>query len=81
MTYSDIGGSKEQIERMREVVELPMLHPEKFVQLGIDPPKARSDPSTLLPPPPPLLIPISRTRQKGGGIAAGGLQGEELPVG
>lgn len=24
---------------MREVVELPMLHPEKFVQLGIDPPK------------------------------------------
>lgn len=36
---SDIGGSKEQIEKMREVVELPMLHPEKFVQLGIDPPK------------------------------------------
>ena len=29
----------EQIEKMREVVELPMLHPEKFVQLGIDPPK------------------------------------------
>ena len=24
---------------MREVVELPMLHPEKFVTLGIDPPK------------------------------------------
>ena len=39
VTYSDIGGCKEQIERMREVVELPMLHPEKFVQLGIDPPK------------------------------------------
>jgi 26S proteasome regulatory subunit T1 len=39
VTYSDIGGSKEQIEKMREVVELPMLHPEKFVQLGIDPPK------------------------------------------
>lgn len=28
-----------QIEKMREVVELPMLHPEKFVKLGIDPPK------------------------------------------
>lgn len=28
-----------QVEKMREVVELPMLHPEKFVQLGIDPPK------------------------------------------
>jgi 26S proteasome regulatory subunit T1 len=39
ITYSDIGGCKEQIEKMREVVELPMLHPEKFVQLGIDPPK------------------------------------------
>ena len=39
ITYSDIGGSKEQIERMREVVEIPMLHPEKFVKLGIDPPK------------------------------------------
>lgn len=39
VTYSDIGGSKEQIEKMREVVELPMLHPEKFVALGIDPPK------------------------------------------
>jgi 26S proteasome regulatory subunit T1 len=33
------GGCKEQIERMREVVELPMLHPERFVALGIDPPK------------------------------------------
>jgi ATP-dependent 26S proteasome regulatory subunit len=39
VTYSDIGGSKEQLERMREVVELPMLHPERFVALGIDPPK------------------------------------------
>merc|ERR1711972_832610 len=39
VTYSDIGGSKEQIEKMREVVEMPMLHPEKFVNLGIDPPK------------------------------------------
>ena len=39
VTYSDIGGSKEQIDKMREVVELPMLHPEKFVALGIDPPK------------------------------------------
>jgi len=39
VTYSDIGGSKEQIDKMREVVEMPMLHPEKFVALGIDPPK------------------------------------------
>jgi len=39
VTYKDIGGSKEQLEKMREVVELPLLHPERFVQLGIDPPK------------------------------------------
>ncbi|CAH1412701.1 unnamed protein product [Lactuca virosa] len=39
VTYNDGGGCKKQIEKMREVVELPMLHPEKFVKLGIDPPK------------------------------------------
>ncbi|CAI0401962.1 unnamed protein product [Linum tenue] len=39
VTYNDVGGCKEQIEKLREVVELPMLHPEKFVKLGIDPPK------------------------------------------
>ena len=39
VTYSDLGGCKEQIEKIREVVELPLLHPEKFVQLGIEPPK------------------------------------------
>ena len=39
VTYGDVGGSKEQIEKLREVVELPLLHPEKFVKLGIDPPK------------------------------------------
>lgn len=39
VTYNELGGCKEQIERLREVVELPMLHPERFVNLGIDPPK------------------------------------------
>jgi len=39
VTYSDVGGCKEQIEKLREVVELPLLHPEKFVSLGIEPPK------------------------------------------
>ena len=39
VTYADIGGCKEQLERLREVVEMPLLQPEKFVQLGIDPPK------------------------------------------
>merc|ERR1712124_67764 len=39
VTYNDVGGSKEQIDKLREVVELPLLHPERFVKLGIDPPK------------------------------------------
>jgi 26S proteasome regulatory subunit T1 len=39
VTYNDLGGAKEQIERLREVVEMPLLHPERFVNLGIDPPK------------------------------------------
>ncbi|CAO1631273.1 unnamed protein product [Sympodiomycopsis kandeliae] len=39
VTYSDVGGCKEQIEKLREVVETPLLNPERFVSLGIDPPK------------------------------------------
>lgn len=39
VTYDDVGGAKEAIEKLREVVELPLLHPERFVALGIDPPK------------------------------------------
>ncbi len=39
VTYADLGGVTDQIEKIREVVELPLLQPERFVQLGIDPPK------------------------------------------
>eukprot|EP00800_Vazella_pourtalesii_P022975 TRINITY_DN9131_c0_g1_i1.p1 TRINITY_DN9131_c0_g1~~TRINITY_DN9131_c0_g1_i1.p1 ORF type:complete len:435 (-),score=114.43 TRINITY_DN9131_c0_g1_i1:60-1364(-) len=39
VTYSDVGGCTEQIDKLKEVVELPLLHPERFVTLGIDPPK------------------------------------------
>eukprot|EP00457_Paulinella_chromatophora_P004107 gb/GEZN01004117.1/.p1 GENE.gb/GEZN01004117.1/~~gb/GEZN01004117.1/.p1 ORF type:complete len:508 (-),score=97.98 gb/GEZN01004117.1/:101-1624(-) len=39
VTYADVGGCKEAIEKIREVVEMPMLHPERFIKLGIDPPK------------------------------------------
>jgi transitional endoplasmic reticulum ATPase len=38
-TYEDIGGLKDEIQRLREMVELPMRHPEIFQRLGIDPPK------------------------------------------
>lgn len=39
VTYEDVGGAKEAMEKLREVLELPLLHPERFVTLGIDPPK------------------------------------------
>jgi 26S proteasome regulatory subunit T1 len=39
ITYNDVGGAKEQLERLREVIEMPLLQPERFVTLGIDPPK------------------------------------------
>ena len=38
-TYEDIGGLDEEITRIREMVELPLRHPEVFQRLGIDPPK------------------------------------------
>jgi proteasome regulatory subunit len=37
--YSDIGGLDEQIRELREVIELPLKHPELFAELGIEPPK------------------------------------------
>jgi transitional endoplasmic reticulum ATPase len=39
VTYEDIGGLSEEIKRVREMIELPMKHPELFERLGIDPPK------------------------------------------
>lgn len=38
-TYNDVGGCREEIKKIREVVEEPLMNPEKFVALGIDPPK------------------------------------------
>jgi len=39
VTYEDIGGLKEEIQKIREMVELPLRHPELFERLGIEPPK------------------------------------------
>jgi proteasome regulatory subunit len=39
VTYNDIGGLNEQIQEIRETVELPLTHPEVFEEIGIDPPK------------------------------------------
>ncbi|MGD0770662.1 MAG: CDC48 family AAA ATPase [Tepidisphaeraceae bacterium] len=37
--YEDVGGLKPQLGRIRELIELPLRHPEVFARLGIDPPK------------------------------------------
>jgi transitional endoplasmic reticulum ATPase len=39
ISYEDIGGLKEQLQNVREMIELPLKHPELFDRLGIDPPK------------------------------------------
>ena len=39
VTYEDIGGLDEQLELVREMIELPLSEPEVFAHLGIDPPK------------------------------------------
>jgi transitional endoplasmic reticulum ATPase len=39
VSYEDIGGLHEEILKVREMIELPLKHPELFDRLGIDPPK------------------------------------------
>ncbi len=39
VTYEDVGGLNEEIKKIREMVELPLKHPELFRRLGITPPK------------------------------------------
>ncbi len=39
VTYDDVGGLIDEIQRIREMVELPLKHPELFHRLNIDPPK------------------------------------------
>ncbi|MDD1679487.1 MAG: AAA family ATPase, partial [Methanomicrobiales archaeon] len=39
ISYEDIGGLKDELQRVRETIELPIRHPELFNKLGIEPPK------------------------------------------
>ena len=39
VTYDDLGGLSSTIDALREMVELPLRHPELFQRLGVDPPK------------------------------------------
>jgi transitional endoplasmic reticulum ATPase len=39
VTYEDIGGMKDEIQKVREMIELPLRHPEIFEKLGVEAPK------------------------------------------
>lgn len=39
VTYEDVGGLRDQLQRVREMIELPLKHPDLFERLGIEPPK------------------------------------------
>ena len=39
VTYEDIGGIRDEIKKIREMIELPLRHPEIFEKLGIEAPK------------------------------------------
>ncbi len=39
ISYEDVGGLKDEVQKIREMVELPMRHPELFERLGIEAPK------------------------------------------
>jgi len=39
VTYEDIGGLRDAISKVREMIELPLKHPELFERLGVEPPK------------------------------------------
>ena len=39
VTYEDIGGMRDVIQKVREMIELPLRHPELFERLGVEPPK------------------------------------------
>jgi len=39
VSYQDVGGCDDAVKALREVVEVPLLNPDRFIRLGIDPPK------------------------------------------
>ena len=39
ISYEDIGGLKGQVDKIREMIELPLKYPELFERIGIDPPR------------------------------------------
>jgi len=47
VSYEDIGGLGDEVRKVREMIELPLRHPEIFERLGVEAPKGFS--STVLP--------------------------------
>ena len=47
-TYENVGGLDKQIKEIKEVIELPVKHPELFDALGIAQPKVSTDTCKLL---------------------------------
>jgi len=42
VAYEDIGGLRDEVDKVREMIELPLRHPELFERLGVDAPKGGS---------------------------------------
>ena len=40
-SYSDVGGLEQQVQEIKEAVELPLTHPELYEEIGVSPPKVR----------------------------------------
>ncbi len=41
-SYADVGGLEQQVQEIKEAVELPLTHPELYEDIGIKPPKVKS---------------------------------------
>ena len=74
VTYEDIGGLENQLQRIREMIELPLKHPEVFSRLGIDPPKG----VLLYGPPGTGKTLIARAVANEAGANFYGIQGPEI---
>ncbi|HEV8360355.1 MAG TPA: CDC48 family AAA ATPase [Candidatus Thermoplasmatota archaeon] len=74
ITYEDVGGLKNQLTKVREMIELPLKHPELFDRLGIDPPKG----VLLFGPPGTGKTLIAKAVANESGAAFYSIQGPEI---